>query len=92
MCRFSPLLNQMLDSRAGRWLLALGLALLRLEVAALRRHLAWKAGFDPEQPRDDHGRWTETGAIDGDAGADAGEGRDDPHDPDDGVPHYELVL
>lgn len=31
---------------------------------ALRRwvRLAGKAGFSPDQPRDDHGRWTDTGA------------------------------
>lgn len=45
---------------------------IRCEVAALRymlaaRHLAnllRKAGFNPDQPRDDQGRWTDTGAGD----------------------------
>lgn len=39
-----------------------GLAFVRVLVADLRLHLALKAGFNPDQPRDDHGRWTDTGA------------------------------
>lgn len=38
------------------------LAYIRLLVADLRLHLALKAGFNSDQPRDDRGRWTETGA------------------------------
>ena len=38
-----------------------GLAYIRLLVADLRLHLALKAGFNPDQPRDDHGRWTDAG-------------------------------
>ena len=38
-----------------------GLAYLRLLVADLRLHLALKAGFNPDQPRDDQGRWTDAG-------------------------------
>ncbi len=37
------------------------LAYIRLLCADLRLHLAFKAGFNPDQPRDDHGRWTDAG-------------------------------
>ena len=37
------------------------IAYIRLLVADLRRHLALKTGFNPDQPRDDHGRWTDAG-------------------------------
>ena len=42
--------------------LAAGIAVIRREVAQLRALLAWKANFDPTQPRDERGRWTDTGA------------------------------
>ena len=38
---------------------------LRFLVADIRAHLERKAGFNPDQPRDDQGRWTDTGAGDG---------------------------
>jgi hypothetical protein len=38
------------------------LALCRLE---RRRDLARTAGFDPDQPRDEQGRWTDTGGGEG---------------------------
>lgn len=41
-----------------------GLAYIRLLVADLRLRLALKAGFNPDQPRDDHGRWTDAGGGD----------------------------
>ncbi|MDX2159538.1 MAG: hypothetical protein SFW09_23785 [Hyphomicrobiaceae bacterium] len=37
------------------------LAYIKLLFASLRLHLALKQGFDPDQPRDDHGRWTDGG-------------------------------
>ncbi|MGD9670852.1 MAG: RNase A-like domain-containing protein [Hyphomicrobiaceae bacterium] len=45
-----------------------GLAYIRLLVADLRLHLALKAGFNSDQPRDDHGRWTDTGGGSGGGG------------------------
>lgn len=41
-----------------------GLARLKFLIAELRQHLERKAGFDPDQPRDDRGRWADTGAGD----------------------------
>ncbi len=41
------------------------LAWTRFLVAELRAYLTLKAGFDPNQPRDDDGRWTDTGASGG---------------------------
>ncbi len=38
------------------------LAYARLLVADLRLYLAFKAGFNSDQPRDDRGSWTDTGA------------------------------
>lgn len=38
------------------------LANIRLLIADLQLYLALKAGFDPNQPRDAIGRWTDTGA------------------------------
>lgn len=38
------------------------LAYFRVLVCAFRLQLLWKSGFNPDQPRDDHGRWTDTGA------------------------------
>jgi hypothetical protein len=40
------------------------LAAIRAELTSRRRLRSMKAGFNPDQPRDDHGRWTDT---DGDA-------------------------
>jgi hypothetical protein len=45
-----------------------GLAYIRLLVADLRLHLELKAGFNSDQPRDDHGRWTDTGGGSGGGG------------------------
>lgn len=45
------------------------LTYLRFLIADLRCRLERKAGFNPDQPRDDHGRWTDTGAGDGEAPA-----------------------
>ncbi|MCC6271226.1 MAG: hypothetical protein IT190_08110 [Microbacteriaceae bacterium] len=50
------------DREAALIELRSGLAYIRLLVADLRLYLAFKAGFNPDQPRDDHGRWTDTGA------------------------------
>jgi hypothetical protein len=36
-------------------------AAAKFELAMRRHELALKAGFNPAQPRDDHGRWTDTG-------------------------------
>jgi len=47
----------------GRWRLAL--ALMKFALADLRQGLERKAGFDPDQPRDDHGRWTSAGGGSG---------------------------
>jgi hypothetical protein len=41
------------------------ISLLRLMVPDLRRGLDRKAGFNPGQPRDDHGRWTSGGGSAG---------------------------
>jgi hypothetical protein len=54
---------------------------LRRELAELKYELAWralcrKAGFNPDQPRDELGRWTDAGGSSGDGGneaTDAGE-------------------
>jgi hypothetical protein len=35
---------------------------IRAEIADLKAYFAAKANFDPAQPRDDSGRWTDTGA------------------------------
>src|SRR5438105_4665085 len=51
--------------------LAADMLYLDFLVADLRLHLQRKAAFDPNQPRDDHGRWTATGA---DASGGASEG------------------
>jgi hypothetical protein len=37
------------------------LAYLKLLIADLRLYLRLKAGYDPNQPRGDHGRWVDTG-------------------------------
>ena len=46
--------------------------ILKSEISAFRMHLAARrlialllkgAGFNPDQPRDDHGRWTDGGAV-----------------------------
>lgn len=37
------------------------LACLRVLALGLRLQLLWKAGFNPDQPRDDHGRWVDAG-------------------------------
>ncbi|MBL8565369.1 MAG: hypothetical protein JNM89_06605 [Hyphomicrobiaceae bacterium] len=39
------------------------LAYIKLLFASLRLHLALKQGFNPDQPRDDHGRWTDSGSA-----------------------------
>ena len=46
---------------------------LKAELAALRVELLWaelrrKAGFDPDQPRDEQGRWTDSGENEGVSG------------------------
>lgn len=41
------------------------LTCVRFLVADVRCRLQRKAGFDPDQPRDDHGRWTDAGGSDG---------------------------
>lgn len=56
-CRFEEREVVTLELRSG-------LAYVRLLVAGLRLHLALKAGYNPDQPRDDHGRWTDTGGGD----------------------------
>ncbi|MGD9670854.1 MAG: RNase A-like domain-containing protein [Hyphomicrobiaceae bacterium] len=38
-----------------------GLTYIKFLVTDLRLHLALKAGFNQDQPRDDHGRWSDTG-------------------------------
>jgi len=40
-----------------KWLVAA----TRFEIAMHRHALALKAGFNPDQPRDEHGRWTDAG-------------------------------
>jgi hypothetical protein len=56
------LLSQLSDLRCAELRLKSNIAWLRC-LQALRRcvQLAVKAGFDPDQPRDDHGRWTDAG-------------------------------
>lgn len=59
------LLGQFSDLTYAELRLKCTIAWLRCLVA-LRRcvRLSAKAGFNPDQPRDDHGRWTDTGAAD----------------------------
>jgi hypothetical protein len=38
-------------------------AATRFEIALRRHDRALKAGFNPDQPRDDRGRWTDDGAA-----------------------------
>ena len=45
--------------RERQWRLAFGR--VKFALADVRRALERKAGFNPDQPRDDHGRWTDTG-------------------------------
>jgi len=45
-------------SRSGYLLAALRVQLAWARLAQIER---WKAGFNPDQPRDDHGRWTDAG-------------------------------
>lgn len=56
------------DGEAAPLKLRSDLAYIRLLVAGLRLHLALKAGFNPDQLRDDHGRWTGTGGGSGGGG------------------------
>jgi hypothetical protein len=64
-------------------------AAAKFEVAMRRHELALKAGFNPGQPRDDHGRWTDAG---GGEGADStpspanGQGLNDPRVISDATP------
>eukprot|EP01035_Chromulina_nebulosa_P012850 gene12850-17125_t len=37
---------------------------IKVELKLRRLSFALKAGFDPDQPRDDHGRWTDGGGTD----------------------------
>jgi hypothetical protein len=55
---------------------------------AMRRHaLALKAGFNPDQPRDDQGRWTDTGGAR--SSADNGQGINDSRVISDAMPDNE---
>jgi len=45
-------------SRSGYLLAAMRVQLAWARLAQIER---WKAGFNPDQPRDDHGRWTDAG-------------------------------
>lgn len=59
------LLCQRSDVRLAHLRLKRDIAWLRLMLAFKRfSRLAVKAGFNPDQRRDDHGRWTDTGSLD----------------------------
>ncbi len=59
------LLRQVSDLRLAHLRLKSEVAWLRFLLAFERcARLALKAGFNPDQPRDDHGRWTDTGSFD----------------------------
>jgi hypothetical protein len=47
------------EFRESQWRLAFGR--VKFALADIRQALEKKAGFNPDQPRDDHGRWTDTG-------------------------------
>lgn len=57
------------DIRTGILRLKWHVAAWRFQTALRRYALALKAGFDPEQPRDELGRWVETGRSEEEDGA-----------------------
>ncbi|MBA4234200.1 MAG: hypothetical protein C0465_26875 [Ralstonia sp.] len=58
------LLRQVSDLRLAHLRLKSEVVWLRFLLAFERcARLALKAGFNPDQPRDDHGRWTDTGSV-----------------------------
>jgi hypothetical protein len=52
-------------------------AAMRFQLAMRKHALALKAGFDPDQPRDELGQWTDAGGGEGHYGATASGGPTD---------------
>jgi hypothetical protein len=61
-CQPHCFVKKALNERANSSRLRSDLAHLKLLVAELRLRLRLNGGFNPDQPRDDRGRWTDTSA------------------------------